>query len=61
MFGGIAQLGERMTVNHVVEGSIPSVPALVLIQQKLRCVIGSSPIISEMECRPVGRAIEFIF
>jgi L-amino acid N-acyltransferase YncA len=26
-------LAERMTVNHVVEGSSPSVPVLVLIQQ----------------------------
>lgn len=33
MFGNIAQPGEHMTVNHVVEGSSPSVPVLVLIQQ----------------------------
>ena len=33
MFGNIAQPGEHMTVNHVVEGSTPSVPVLVLIQQ----------------------------
>ncbi len=26
-------MAERMTVNHVVEGSSPSVPVLVLIQQ----------------------------
>ena len=33
MFGNIAQPGEHMTVNHVVEGSSPSVPVFVLIQQ----------------------------
>ena len=33
MFGNISQPGEHMTVNHVVEGSSPSVPVLVLIQQ----------------------------
>lgn len=60
MFGNIAQPGEHMTVNHVVEGSSPSVPVWFLIQQR-RCVIGSSPIIPEMECRPAGRAIYLYF
>ena len=33
MLGNIAQLAERMTVNHVAEGASPSVPAQVRKQQ----------------------------
>lgn len=60
MSGNIAQLGERMTVNHDVDGSSPSVPVLVLTQQiqyHFKVVVaGSSPALPEMAISSVGRA-----
>lgn len=51
---------ERVTVNHDVDGSSPSVPVLVLTQQiqyRFKVVAaGSSPALSEMTISSVGRA-----
>ena len=51
---------ERVTVNHDVVGSSPSVPVLVLAQQiqyRFKVVVaGSSPALSEMTISSVGRA-----